>query len=188
MPTPRSNLAATVIDGKMYIVGGFGSSNVGVALEVYDPVLNTWSTLAPMPTSRGDLAASALNNKLFAVGGISAPGAAPLATVEVYTPAGVTSVDELRANPLPSALTLHQNFPNPFNPTTTIPFVVAGSGFVSLKVFNILGQEVATLVNQQTIPGKYTVPFNATGLRSGVYFYRLQVGDFVETKKLTLLR
>ena len=83
MPTPRSDLAAAVIDGRMYVVGGFGSPN----LEAYDPGLDKWSTYTSMPTSRGDLAADVVDNQLFAVGGTSAPGATPLATVEIYTQA-----------------------------------------------------------------------------------------------------
>jgi len=88
---------------------------------------------------------------------------------------------------------LYQNYPNPFNPTTkisfTIPFVGTGLALsVQLKVYDILGNEVATLVNEEKEPGYYEVEFNATQFSSGVYFYRLQAGDFVQTKKMILLR
>jgi hypothetical protein len=97
-----------------------------------------------------------------------------------------TRVDDSEA--LPSEYELCQNYPNPFNPSTEIGFRVSGLGFVSLKVFDAMGREVATLVNERRAPGSYSVRFDANGLVSGVYFYRLQAGSFVETKKLMVLR
>ena len=83
---------------------------------------------------------------------------------------------------------LYQNYPNPFNPSTKIKFFNPKSSFVNLKVYNVLGKEAATLVNEERPAGNYEVDFNATDLPSGVYFYRLQAGDFIETKKMVLLR
>lgn len=83
---------------------------------------------------------------------------------------------------------LRQNYPNPFNPTTTIAYSLPGTELVSLKVFNLLGQEVATIVNEVKDAGSYTVTFDAAGLASGTYVYRLQAGNFVETRKLTVLK
>jgi hypothetical protein len=91
---------------------------------------------------------------------------------------------------------LEQNYPNPFNPTTvikySIPSVIASetkqSQFVSLKVYDIIGNEVATLVNEEQSAGSYEVIFSADGLTSGIYFYKLQSGSFVETKKMILLK
>ncbi len=83
---------------------------------------------------------------------------------------------------------LYQNYPNPFNPTTTISYSLPKRGFVNLTVYDILGREVANLVNKEQATGNYKVEFNASNLSSGVYFYRLHCGDFVETKKLILLR
>jgi photosystem II stability/assembly factor-like uncharacterized protein len=89
---------------------------------------------------------------------------------------------------LPSGIRLAQNYPNPFNPSTTIRYELPHAGHVTLKVYNTLGQEVATLVNETKPAGSYTVQFDAGGLASGVYFYRLQAGDFVQAKKLVVLR
>lgn len=89
---------------------------------------------------------------------------------------------------IPTVFALHQNYPNPFNPSTVIRYSVPVASRVMLEVYNILGQEVATLVDGVVGPGNYTVNFDATGLTSGVYFYRLRAGNFLETRKLVLLR
>ncbi len=89
---------------------------------------------------------------------------------------------------LPLAYELRQNYPNPFNPTTQIKYNVAAKGQVTLKVYNLLGQQVATLVNEVQNPGEYSVRFDAKGLGSGVYFYRINAGNFSSTKKMMLLR
>jgi len=84
--------------------------------------------------------------------------------------------------------TLDQNFPNPFNPNTLIKYSIPKSSQVSLKIFNTLGQEIATLVNEEKQVGTYEVNWNASNLQSGVYFYRLQAGNFVSIKKMILLK
>ena len=83
---------------------------------------------------------------------------------------------------------LTQNYPNPFNPATTISFSVPAQSFVSLKIFDALGREISTLVSEQLFAGTYSRQWDAAGLPSGVYFYRLRAGLFIETKKLVLLR
>jgi photosystem II stability/assembly factor-like uncharacterized protein len=88
----------------------------------------------------------------------------------------------------PMGFSLEQNYPNPFNPTTSIEFRVASLAPVSLRVFDVLGGEVRTLVNETMKPGTHGITFDATGLSSGVYFYRLHAGSFVETKKMILTR
>jgi len=88
----------------------------------------------------------------------------------------------------PASFSLGQNYPNPFNPSTTIRFLVSEAGQVTLRVFDLVGKEVATLVDEPLQPGSYETTFNAKGLASGVYLYRLQAGNFVETKRLILLK
>ena len=89
---------------------------------------------------------------------------------------------------IPAKYYLSQNYPNPFNPNTKIIYNLASSGKVSLKVFDILGREVATLVNEEKPAGKYEANFNANTLASGVYIYQIKVGDFISSKKMILLK
>jgi uncharacterized delta-60 repeat protein len=88
----------------------------------------------------------------------------------------------------PYAYSLLKNYPNPFNPSTTIRYAIARPGHVTLKVFNLRGQEIATLVNENKFAREYEIQWNPTEAPSGVYVYRLQAGDFVQTRKLILLR
>jgi hypothetical protein len=83
---------------------------------------------------------------------------------------------------------LRQNYPNPFNPSTTIEFALAKAGFVTLTIYNVAGENVATLVSESLTAGSYQYHWDAGGLASGVYFYRLEAGQFSQTKKLLLLR
>ena len=101
---------------------------------------------------------------------------------------GTTWVRETGTSQIPNHFALEQNYPNPFNPSTTIEFSLARSGYVSLQVFNILGEEVAMLVNEELNVGTYTTQWDASGVTSGVYFYQLRAGTFVDTKKLLLLK
>ena len=89
---------------------------------------------------------------------------------------------------IPKSFSLEQNFPNPFNPTTSIRYNIPSTSKVTLKVFDVLGRQVETLVNETQVPGQYTVTLNAQSLSSGVYFYRLRAGSFTQTKKLVLLK
>ena len=83
---------------------------------------------------------------------------------------------------------LNQNYPNPFNPTTTIVYSVQQRNFISLVVYNAIGQQVSVLANEEKEAGTYRISFDATGLPSGIYFYRLSAGSFVTTKKMILLK
>ncbi len=94
-------------------------------------------------------------------------------------------------NPNPVSITeyrLYQNAPNPFNPITHITYDIAEAGLVTLKVYNITGREVATLVNEVQPQNRYTVPLNMAQFASGIYFYRLQTPNFIATKKMVLLK
>jgi len=94
----------------------------------------------------------------------------------------------LPSSEVPKVFALMQNYPNPFNPSTIISYQLPTSSFVSLKVLDVLGREIATLVNDRQNPGNHSVRFSASNLSSGVYYYRLQAGTYIETKKLTVIK
>ena len=101
---------------------------------------------------------------------------------EAYNSVGVNDMS------IPKSSMLNQNYPNPFNPTTTINYSIAKQSLVSIKVYDILGREIQTLVNEEKSPGNYNVKFIGNNLPSGVYFYRMQAGDYTNTKKFILIR
>ena len=88
----------------------------------------------------------------------------------------------------PDRFLVEQNYPNPFNPTTTIRYVLPQNGLVTVKVFNILGKELATVVNGEESAGSHEIQFDAANLTSGIYFYRIQNGNFTQTKKMLVLK
>ena len=104
---------------------------------------------------------------------------------KVYAGFPTTAITE---QSVPTAFQLKQNYPNPFNPTTNFGFGISDLGFVSLKIFDVLGREVATVVNEMRPAGVYTVRWDASSLTSGVYFYQLRAGSLVDTKKLLLTK
>jgi hypothetical protein len=83
---------------------------------------------------------------------------------------------------------LMQNYPNPFNPVTTINYQISKNGFVTLKVYDLLGRELATLINKPLIPGRYSAKFNGNDFPSGIYLYKLSTGNFTSVKKLIVLK
>jgi len=116
--------------------------------------------------------------------------------VWMRTVAEIVSVNNI-SNVIPEKFSLQQNYPNPFNPSTKIKFdiipLLRGVGdargvFTSLKVYDLLGKEVATLVNEQLKPGTYEVTFDGANLSSGIYYYKLSSGDFIQTKKMVLMK
>jgi hypothetical protein len=109
----------------------------------------------------------------------------PLGDLNWFT--GTVGVEEI-SNSVPTKFNLSQNYPNPFNPTTMINYSIPRDGFVTIKVYNLLGQEVATLVNQEQRTGIYRVDFDASKLASGVYTYSIQSGDFTLAKKMVLMK
>ena len=88
----------------------------------------------------------------------------------------------------PNKFSLEQNYPNPFNPSTTIRYSIPSPSSVQLKIYNILGNEIATLVNEELAAGNYNVEYDASNLPSGIYFYTLTTDGFSETKKMTLVK
>jgi hypothetical protein len=100
------------------------------------------------------------------------------------TPTGISS----NGTDLPNAFKLSQNYPNPFNPSTKINFAIPKAAFVTLKIYNVIGQVVDVLVSQEMIAGNYEFNWNAADLTSGIYFYSITAGDFTDTKKMILVK
>lgn len=100
----------------------------------------------------------------------------------------ITDVEGEPESNLPTEYKLEQNYPNPFNPSTIIKYDIPKESFVTLKIYDILGREIKTLVNEDKPAGRYSVTFNAGNLASGTYIYRILAGSFIQTKKLALLK
>ena len=103
----------------------------------------------------------------------------------VFNENGISAVSN-EAEPL--SYELVQNYPNPFNPATTISYKVSQPSFVSLKVYDMLGSEITALVNEEKSAGEYHVDFNASGLSSGIYFFKISAGEFTAVRKMLLLK
>jgi len=109
--------------------------------------------------------------------------------ISYATSGGGTDIEDFNAGKIPTFFTLAQNYPNPFNPTTRISYLLPGSEFVSLKVYDIIGREIKTLVSEFQTAGTYSINFDANELTGGIYLYRLQIGGkFTETKKMILIK
>jgi hypothetical protein len=102
------------------------------------------------------------------------------------TNGGVTFLEE--ENQIPLDYSLSQNYPNPFNPTTQISFSIPTTNIVRIKIYALTGELVETLLNEEKNAGTYTIYWDANGKSSGVYFYKIEAGDFVELKKMILLK
>jgi N-acetylneuraminic acid mutarotase len=192
MPTARRNFATSVVDGKIYAFGGWIRSSYSAfrTVEQYDPVTDTWVTKTDLPIARSCLSACTVNRKIYAIGGTDKTHPCPaLSTVLEYdVESDTTTATTVRSNAVgnPSSFKLFQNYPNPFNPSTTIRFSIPKSCFVSLKIYDLLGKEITTLINGKKSSGEYAVDWNGKGLPSGMYLYQLKAGEFAETRKLIL--
>jgi N-acetylneuraminic acid mutarotase len=189
MPTARYCVTSCLLNNKIYAIGGWYHSSSGPIynkVEVYNPDSSTWYIETPMPVARAVLTSIVLDGKIYVYGG-SRTTHPLIGTSEIYEFSIITEVEE-ELNELPTEYILSQNYPNPFNPATKIRFSVPQSSNVIIKVFDILGNEIATLVNEEKPAGSYEMTWHAANLPSGVYFYRLRAGNFLETKKMILLR
>jgi hypothetical protein len=130
-----------------------------------------------------------IGNDLYAGGIFTTAGGVNTNYIAKYSCGIPTSVGEDKTeNTLPKSFTLEQNYPNPFNPTTQIVYEIPSEEFVSLRVYNSLGQQVAVLVNGPLPAGVYKVTFRASNFPSGMYFCRLIAGKFQQTRKMLLLK
>ncbi len=154
---------------------------------------NNQESTIPLPSSIADYALIGIENEVGTKGicyrnnGVGGPiFSSPLAIM--FGPNALTLPVIDNNKQIVENYILYQNYPNPFNPTTTIRFDIPKTSFITLKVYNILGQEITTLVNGYKNPGRYEINFDASSLPSGVYFYRLISNDFTFTKRLIIMR
>ncbi len=147
----------------------------------------TWTPMQVRDALRNTASRHATPDSLYGWGIINA-----LDAINYNPTSADTGNGGVHKNNLPDTYELSQNYPNPFNPSTTIKYQIKESGFVTLNVYNLLGNLVATLVQENEPAGTYYINFNANTegnqLPSGVYFYRLQVGNFVATKKMIIMK
>jgi uncharacterized Ntn-hydrolase superfamily protein len=172
---PKNNSDTLLPSGLSVLIAHTGSGTVGT---VTDSGNGTYTTTVTAPSSAG--------TDTFTVRVVSGTDTVRLATRPVLHYTAVTSVEHWTTTP--SGFALEQSYPNPFNPSTTFSFGIPQSSFVILKVYDLLGREIATLVNRELSPGRHQVTWDASGFASGVYYYRLIAGSFTDTKKLILYK
>jgi hypothetical protein len=177
--SPKNNSDTLLASGKQGVLSNTGAGSLSNVIDLGD---GNYEATVTAPVAIGADTVSAI-----VISGID--------TISIFWKAIVTYVNPttINENPIsPKRFYLYQNSPNPFNPTTIIKYQIPKTSFVSLKVYDILGNEVATLVNEERAAGMYKVEFTpASGNRelvSGIYFYKLTVGNFVETKKMVFLK
>jgi hypothetical protein len=176
---PSSAIYALVASGSNLFAGTFGS---GVYLSTNNG--DSWSEVNNGLTALSINALAICGSYLYAGGDASGVWRRPLS--EMITDANYNQ------NDLPTDFNLSQNYPNPFNPSTVISYQLPVSGEVTIKVYDVLGNEITTLIKEYKSAGTYEIEFNpASSIRhpvSGIYFYQLKAGDYIQTKKMTLIK
>ena len=196
MPTGRIALSSAAVNGKIYVMGGVSNGlNWGDLLKA-----SRATTKTLMITARNSFSGSVAYNKIHVFGGHTHAVTTSISSVEEYDPHSDSSSSLIAIEKwdrhLQTSFSINPNYPNPFNPTTNIEFSIPKSEFVTLRIYNILGEEVATLVSERLAAGKhkYDWPTRSSGgdvsrLASGVYLYPLQTDQgFSQTRKLILLK
>jgi hypothetical protein len=183
--------ALAVVGNEVFVGGGFTSAGGVSANNVarFNTQTNTWSTLGTGSSNGVSSTVRALavvGNEVFVGGGFTLAGGIASTFIARWN-SGTSRVEQLSPT-APKTFLLEQNYPNPFNPSTTIRYQLPVASEVKLEVYDVLGKKIATLVNERQSAGSYQVVWNASGLSSGTYFYRLQAGTFVETKKMIMVK
>ncbi len=195
-PYKITRCAMEVINNKIYCAGGSPQGNVAPVRTLlgYDVISDTWSIdQFEMMDERAWMADVMYNNQFLVMGGFDSTGFAVDIVEEIIPQGPATRIQESFNQP--AEYFLNQNYPNPFNPLTKINYSISEPDYVTLKVYDILGSVIATLVDEYKSAGSYEVEFNShsglSGIRSqssGIYFYDLKTGEFTETKKMILLK
>ena len=170
---------------EIYVTGNVGVNSGGTTYHGLETVRydsdgsNPWVAEVNLYGGIGKGLALDSDLNLFAVGQF-------YYSVIKYSQSMPTGIEQF--SEIPEKFNLEQNYPNPFNPTTAINYQIIKNDFVSIKVYDVLGNEVATLVNEEKPAGSYIISFDASTLSSGTYFYKLQAGNFIQTKKMVLMK
>lgn len=171
---PKNNSDTLLASGLEIILSNSGGGTLGTVTDL----------------GNGIYQASLTSSPVIGVDTISAITISASDTVSIFNKAVVfyTTPVSAEADKFPDSYYLFDNFPNPFNPTTSIKFIIGEKSFVVLKVYDVLGNEITTLVNEEKSPGTYEVKFEAANLQSGVYFYQMNAQKFIKTRKMILLK
>ena len=182
------------LHGNFVVVGAIGPDSVTPgAAYVFQRSNANWSEIAKLTSpdiGEGDLfgGSVSITDEHIVVGDKNFPAGAATGAAYVFIVSLLPLGIDVGASEIPTGFFLDQNYPNPFNPGTTIKFSLPHTSFVTLKIYSLLGEEVATLVAENLLAGKYQIEWDASGFSSGVYYYRMQSDKFVEAKKFTLLK
>jgi hypothetical protein len=179
------NGAGALNAGRAYLY--FGGTSMDNAVDVIFTGEASGDFFGISVSSAGDVNHDGFSDVIVGAAGNSAVGF-QMGRAYVYAGRAIGTGVEDKEDERPGRYHLFQNYPNPFNPTTSISFLLPQREHVTLKVFDLLGKEVATLVEGDLDPGEHSVVFDGNGLSSGVYLYHLKAGAFIEQKKLVLLR
>jgi len=187
--TGRVGHTADAIDGKIFVIAGDKQPPILTDVEQFDPYTNNWTVVDTIPGTLIIHSSCVYDDEIYVFGGntVSIPNTSTSANVYSYKPA-VSNFIAYQKNEILKNFYLGQNYPNPFNPITNIEFRIPKSEFVELKVYNLLGKEVSTLVSKKLNQGNHTYTFDGKNLASGIYYYQLTAGEFREVKKMILLR
>ena len=191
IPSAPSNLIASALGSKVNLTWMDNSANeTGFEIfrsDNYSGNYKKIATVYPDTSTYNDNNVNLLGTYWYRVRAVNSSGCTALCREDSATTIIATSVEKWD-NVIPKQFSLKQNYPNPFNSTTSIGYQIPHEGFVKIRICDVMGREVATLVNQNQKPGKYNVEFNAANLSSGLYIYHLKVNDFISTKKMMLLK
>jgi hypothetical protein len=205
IPTGKNGIFSTLSDfitgsvwesamGVVFDPGGSGRLNAGgFGAAIFTYAYDTWQSVKVIVDLDNDIGEFWFEGVMIHTWQDAVNFWGPNANAETYFDdfgydSVITSVENEGDVKVPSLFSLEQNFPNPFNPTTKIKYQIPELSFVTLKVYDMLGSEVVTLVNEEHKIGNYEIEFNAEQLPSGIYFYKLQTPNFTQTKKMILLK
>jgi len=181
--------AMGIINNLIYFVGGNSGGSHGAEYNTilrYDITTNSWALDVQLLSSKRHWMATAeYKGGLYVVGGIDSVAQA-VNIVEEIVPQGTAGVND--ESETPKEFSLAQNYPNPFNPITTFRYSIPTESKVIINVYDMLGNEIETLINEEKSAGTYEITWYAENLPSGVYFYQLKAGSFTESKKMILMK